>query len=73
MDRDGARQLWRNGFANCIGTAPAALFSADSTSWSKSSSGTPLNLWVQTRTFWDTSGNVLYAYLRQLSLDARGC
>jgi hypothetical protein len=27
---------------------------------------------VQTRAFWDTSGNVLYAYLRQLSMDARG-
>jgi hypothetical protein len=55
-----------------LGDGTGGALSADSTSWSKSTSGTPLNLWVQTRTFWDTSGNVLYAYLRQLSLDARG-
>jgi hypothetical protein len=55
-----------------LGDGTGGSLAADSSNWAKSSSGTPLNLWVQTRTFWDTSGNVLYAYLRQLSLDARG-
>jgi hypothetical protein len=55
-----------------LGDGTGGSISADSTSWTKSTSATPLNLWVQTRTFWDTSGNVLYAYLRQMSFDARG-
>jgi hypothetical protein len=55
-----------------LGDGTGGALAADSTSWARSTSGTPINLWVQTRTFWDTSGNVLYAYLRQLSLDARG-
>jgi len=55
-----------------LGDGTGGALSADFSSWAKSTSGTPLNLWIQTRTFWDTSGNVLYAYLRQLSLDARG-
>jgi hypothetical protein len=55
-----------------LGTGTGGVITADYTSWSKASNGTPLNLWVQTRTFWDTTGNVLYAYLRQISIDARG-
>ncbi len=59
-------------FPATLGDGTGGALSADSASWSKAGSGTPINLWIQTRTFWDTSGAVLYAYLRELSLDARG-
>lgn len=56
--------------------SPSALdgsgIDADSTSWSKASSATPLDVWVQTRTFWDTSSGTLFGYLRKFSFDARG-
>jgi len=55
-----------------LGDGTGGVLSADSGNWTKSTSGTPLNLWVQTRTFWDSSANVLYGYLRQISVDARG-
>jgi hypothetical protein len=55
-----------------LGNGTGGSISADASTWSGATNGTPLNLWVQTRTFWDTSGTVLYAYLRQLSFDARG-
>ena len=60
------------GSPTALGDGTGGALAADSGSWAKSTSGTPLNLWIQTRTFWDTGGNILYAYLRQLSLDARG-
>jgi hypothetical protein len=46
--------------------------SPDSSSWSKASDGTPLNVWVQTRTYWDSGSGTLFGYLRQFSFDARG-
>lgn len=44
----------------------------DSSSWSKASDGTPLDVWVQTRTYWDSGSGTLFGYLRQFSFDARG-
>jgi hypothetical protein len=55
-----------------LGDGSAGSIDPDSTSWSKSSDGTPLDIWVQTRTFWDSSTGTLFGYLRQLSFDARG-
>jgi hypothetical protein len=55
-----------------LGDGTGGSISADTSSWAKATSATPLDLWVQTRTFWDSSGNVLYAYLRKLTIDARG-
>lgn len=56
--------------------SPTALsgsgIDADSTSWSKASSASPLDVWVQTRTFWDTGSGTLFGYLRKFSFDARG-
>jgi len=46
--------------------------SADTSTWSRSSNGTPVTVSIQTRTYWDSTGGVLYAYLRTLSFDARG-
>jgi hypothetical protein len=45
---------------------------ADATSWSRATDGTPLTMTVQTRTYWDSSGGVLYQYLRTFTYDARG-
>lgn len=45
---------------------------ADPTSWSKASDATPLDVWVQTRTFWDTTTGTLFGFLRKFSFDARG-
>lgn len=55
-----------------LGDGSGGSSSADSASWSKASDGTPLNVWVQTRTVWDSSSGTLYGYLRNLSFDARG-
>jgi hypothetical protein len=56
--------------------SPTALsgsgLGADSTSWSKSSDPTPLDVWVQTRTFWDSGSGTMFGYLRKFSFDARG-
>lgn len=46
--------------------------SPDSSSWSKASDGTPLQISVQTRTYWDSGSGTLFGYLRQFSFDARG-
>ena len=50
----------------------ASTLSPDSTTWSKSTNGTPVTLTLQTRTVWDSSAAILYAYQRTLSFDARG-
>ena len=55
-----------------LGDGTGGSVSADGSSWSKATDATPLSVWVQTRTFWDTSTGTLYAYLRQFSFDARG-
>ena len=46
--------------------------SADSGTWSRSTNATPVNVTLQTRTVWDSTAGVLYAYQRTLSFDARG-
>jgi hypothetical protein len=46
--------------------------SADSGSWSRAGSGTPVTVTMQTRTVWDSGDGVLYGYSRNLSFDARG-
>jgi hypothetical protein len=46
--------------------------SSDSTTWSRSSNGTPVSVTLQTRTVWDSTGGVLYGYQRTLTFDARG-
>lgn len=46
--------------------------SADGTAWSKASNATPVTVTLQTRTFWDSTGGVLYGFSRTLSFDARG-
>ena len=55
-----------------LGDGTGGAVAADTTSWSKASNGTPVTVWVQTRTVWDSTGGVLYAYLRSFSFDARG-
>jgi len=55
-----------------LGDGTGGSVSADGSTWNKSTDGTPLDVWVQTRTFWDTSTGTLYGYLRKLSFDARG-
>jgi hypothetical protein len=55
-----------------LGDGTSGAVAADTTSWSKASDGTPVTVWVQTRTLWDSTGGVLYAYLRSFSFDARG-
>jgi hypothetical protein len=45
---------------------------ADSTTWSRASNGTPVSIAMQTRTVWDSTGGVLYEYQRTLTFDARG-
>jgi len=64
--------LGATGGATTLGDGSGGSVDADGSSWDKSSDGTPLDVWVQTRTFWDTSSGTLYGYLRQLSFDARG-
>ena len=55
-----------------LGDGTAGGVAPDSSSWSKARDGTPVSVWVQSRTLWDSTGGVLYAYLRALSFDARG-
>jgi hypothetical protein len=55
-----------------LGDGTGGAVAADTTSWSKVSNGTPVTAWVQTRTVWDSTGGVLYAYLRSFAFDARG-
>lgn len=45
---------------------------ADSSAWSRISTGTPLTVAMQTRTVWDSTGGVLYGFQRTLAFDARG-
>jgi hypothetical protein len=46
--------------------------SPDTGAWSRAANATPVNVTVQTRTVWDSSAGVLYAYQRTMSFDARG-
>lgn len=64
--------LGATGGGTTLGDGTGGPVAADSNSWSRASSGTPLVVWVQTRTVWDPTGGVLYAYLRSFIFDARG-
>ena len=55
-----------------LGDGTGGAVAADGTSWSRSGNGTPLLVWLQTRTVWDSTGGTLYAYLRSFTFDARG-
>ena len=55
-----------------LGDGTGGSLSADSTSWSRTVSGTAVAVWLQTRTLWDPAAGTLYAYLRSLTFDARG-
>jgi hypothetical protein len=45
---------------------------ADTTVWTRALTGTPANIYVQTRTAYDSTGGAFYAFQRQHSYDARG-
>jgi hypothetical protein len=55
-----------------LGDGSGGSVGAQGTSWSKGADATPVDLWVQTRTVWDSSTGTLLAYVRKLSFDARG-
>lgn len=55
-----------------LGDGSGGGVGAQGTSWSKAGDGTPVDVWLQTRTVWDSSTGTLLAYLRKLSFDARG-
>ena len=55
-----------------LGDGTGGAADPDSTAWSKATDATPLDVWVQTRSFWDTSTGTLFGYLRKFSFDARG-
>jgi hypothetical protein len=55
-----------------LGDGSAGGLDADNSSWNKASDGTPLDLWMESRTFWDTDSGTLFGYARKLSFDARG-
>jgi hypothetical protein len=58
--------------ATALGDGTGGSVGAQGTSWSKAADGTPVDLWVQTRTVWDSSTGTLLAYVRKVSFDARG-
>ena len=55
-----------------LGDGGGGSVAPDGTAWSRQTDGSPVVVWVQTRTVWDSSGGTLYGYLRALSFDARG-
>jgi hypothetical protein len=55
-----------------LGGGTGGSTAADGSSWSKASDGTPLDVWMQTRTVWDSTTGTLFGYLRKFSFDARG-
>jgi hypothetical protein len=50
----------------------ASGLTPDSSTWSRATSAAPVTVTLQTRTVWDSTAGVLYAYQRTLSFDARG-
>lgn len=64
----------RGGSGNTAGATglSGSGITPDPSSWSRTSNGTPLNVWAQTRTYWDTGSGTLFGFLRQFSFDARG-
>ena len=56
-----------------IGSTSDSSESADTTTWSKFTDGTPVNVFVTTRVVYNPTGDkTIYAFVRQLSFDARG-
>ena len=46
--------------------------SPDTSTWTRAANPTPVNVVLQTRTYWDSTAGALYAFQRTLSFDARG-
>lgn len=56
-----------------LGSAAEGSETADSASWSRATSGAPVDVFVVTRTVYNESGDkTLYQFFRRLSFDARG-
>jgi hypothetical protein len=56
-----------------IGAAAEGSESADTASWSRATSATPVNLYCVSRVVYNASGDqTLYQFMRELSFDARG-
>ena len=56
-----------------IGSESDSSEAADTTTWSKASDGTPVSIYVATRVVYNPTGDkTIYAFVRQLSFDARG-
>jgi hypothetical protein len=55
-----------------LGDGTGGGLSPDSGAWSRASDATPADVWVQTRTVWDSGSGTLFAFVRRLSFDARG-
>ena len=56
-----------------LGSTSDASESAESTTWSKATDGTPLNVYVVSRVVYNPAGDqALYSFVRMLSFDARG-
>lgn len=53
-------------------TINPSTLAADTTTWTRDTNYTPLAITVQMRTYWDTSGAVLYGYSRVFTFDAAG-
>lgn len=45
---------------------------AESTTWSQQSNGTPVTIALQTRAAYDTSGHILYHFTREFAFDDKG-
>jgi hypothetical protein len=55
-----------------LGDGTGGAVDPDDADWSKATDGTPLDVWVQTRSVWDSGTGTLFGYLRKFSFDARG-
>src|SRR5262249_1192455 len=56
-----------------LGSTSDSSESAESTTWSKASDGTPVNVYVVSRVVYNAAGDqVLYSFMREMSFDARG-
>lgn len=56
-----------------LGSSSEGSETADTTSWTRSSSGAPLDIWMESRTVYDhASGKTLYGFARKFSYDSLG-
>ena len=44
----------------------------DTTSYAKDTDATPVDVYVQTHTYWDSTAGILWQYVRRFSFDALG-